>query len=226
MPMNFSSTAPDSIGRPEIESVVSIAMLQTEPTAVTLQDVAPLLASSRRAHLLEWNLAENNGDSLHWHGGFGHKNALHTAPLTDDKKMTYLKALVTGKAKTAFAEFAYCKSLHKNGLKTVEWKLRQPSAVVRACSDKFDNFPPFEMQSSENLISSSGTTSALMGNFCSLHYHQDLSSASLLGQGTQKLLPKLKKVCNEELGSLLEFNERLNDKAEAHEKMKLTLGKL
>ena len=165
--MKFSSTAPASIGAPEIESVVSIAMLQTEPTAVTLQEVAPLLTSSRKARLLEWNLAKNNGDLLHWHGWFGQfENALDSAPLTDDKEMTYLKALVTGKAKTAIAEFAYCKSLHKNALKTIEWKLRQPLAVVRACLDKFDNFLPFEIHSSENMISSSGTISALMGVFC------------------------------------------------------------
>ena len=88
------------------------------------------------------------------------------------------------------------------------------------------------MHNSENLISYSATISALVGVFRSLHYHQDLSSASLLGQATQKLPPNLKEAWSMhtvkkkwDRPTLLEFNEWLKDKAEAHERMKLSAGK-
>ena len=35
------------------------------------------------------------------------KSAIDYATLTDDIKLTYLRMLITGKAKTAIAEFAY-----------------------------------------------------------------------------------------------------------------------
>ena len=41
------------------------------------------------------------------------------------------------------------------------------------------------MHNSEGVISYSATISALVRVFQSLHYHQDLSSASLIGQATK-----------------------------------------
>ena len=84
------------------------------------------------------------------------------------------------------------------------------------------------MHNSESVISRSATMSALVGVFRSLHYHQDLSSASLLSQAIQKLPPNLKEAWfmytvkkNWGRPTLLEFNDCLNDKAEAHERVKL-----
>ena len=65
--------------------------------------------------------AENNGESLQWHERFGEfKTALDSALLTDDVKLTYMKTLVTSQAKAVNAEFAYCKTLNKNAMKTLE----------------------------------------------------------------------------------------------------------
>ena len=70
-------------------------------------------------------------DPLQWHEKFGQfKSAIVSQFLTDDVKLTYLKTLITGKAKTAIADFAYCGVIYKDGLKTFERKFGQPQALV------------------------------------------------------------------------------------------------
>ena len=181
MPKKVYSTAPMSVGRPEVVSDVSVATAGTEPTAFTVQDLPQLPASSRIEHLPEWKLVQYNGGLLRWHEWFGQfRSAIDSDSLLDDVKLTYLKTLVTGKAKTAIAEFAYCGTKYKNALKTLEMNFGQPQAVVSAYLDKLSNFPLLKIQNSESVISSYATISALVGVFRSLHHDQDLSCASLL----------------------------------------------
>ena len=67
------------------------------------------LTSKRNDPLPDWKLSQYNGDPLQWHEWYGQiKSAIDSQSLTDDVKLTYLKTLVIGKAKTAIAEFAYC----------------------------------------------------------------------------------------------------------------------
>ena len=81
-----------------------VTVPQPATTSFTIQDLAQLLASSKRDHLPEWKLAQHSGDPLQWHEWFGQfKSAIDSAPLTDDVKLTYLKTLVSGKAKTSIA---------------------------------------------------------------------------------------------------------------------------
>ena len=128
IPLNVSSTAPWSVGGPEVVPAVSIATPRTEPTAFTVQDLAQMLAPSRKDHLSELKLAQYNGDPLQRHEWFGQfKSALDSAPLTDDVKLTFLKTLVTVKAKTVIAEWAYCGTMYKDTLKTLERKFRPGS---------------------------------------------------------------------------------------------------
>ena len=70
---------------------------------------------------------------------------------------------------------------------------------------------------------------ALVSVFRSLHYVQDLTGAALLGQVVQKLPPNLKEAWAMQIAknkwsriTLLEFNDWLKEKAEAHEVMKVT----
>ena len=101
--------------------------------------------SSKKDHLPEWKLAGYSGDPLQWHEWFGQfKSAIDSAPLTDDVKLTYLKTLVSGKAKTAIAEFAYCGAMYKDALKTLGRKFGQPQTVVSAYLDKLANYPVVE----------------------------------------------------------------------------------
>ena len=201
---------------------------QPSTTGFSLQDLALLLASTKKDHLPEWKLAQYSGDPLQWHEWFGQfKSAIDAAPLTDDVNLTYLKTLVTGKAKTVTSEFAYCGAMYKDALKTLERKYGQPQTVVTAYLDKLSNFPPLKMHNSENIISYSATICSLVGVFRSLNYLQDLSSASLLGQAVQKLPPNMKEAWSMhtvkrtlDRPTLIDFNDWLKDKAEAHERMK------
>ena len=179
---------------PVVPTVTPIASLQfiTAPQPATnsfaVQDLAQRLASLMRDHLPEWKLARYSGDPLQWHEGFGQfKCTIESAPLTDDVKLTYLKTLVSSKAKTAIAEFAYCGTMYEDALKTLERKFGQPQTVVSTYLDKLANYPPVMMHNSDRIISYSATVSSLVGVFRSLNYLQDLSSASLLGQAVQKL---------------------------------------
>ena len=187
-----SSSFPSATAAPFIPSGSS-AVLQPSPTHFSLQEVAQQLASTKKDHLPEWKLSEYNGDPIHWHEWFGQfKSAIDLAPLTDDVKLTYLKTLVTAKAKVAIAEFAYGGAMYKDALKTLERKFGQPQAVVTSYLDKLANVPRVKMHNSESIISYSATVSLLVGVFRSLNYVQDLSSASLLGQAVQKLPPNMK----------------------------------
>ena len=228
-----SSSFPSATAAPFIPSGSS-AVLQPSTTHFSLQDVAQLLASTKKDNLPEWKLSEYNGDPIHWHEWFGQfKSAMDSAQLSDDVKLTYLKTLVTGKAKVAIAEFAYCGAMYKDALKTLERKFGQPQAVVTAYVDKLANIPPVKMHNSESIISYSATVSSLVGVFRSLNYVQDLSSATLLGQAVQKLPPNMKEAWSMhtvkrslDRPTLIDFNDWLKDKAEAHERMKTASGKI
>ena len=96
---------------------------------VTINELVGLL--SRKDPLPEWKLSPYNGDPLQWHEWYGQfKSAIDSAPLTADVKLTYLKTLVTGKAKAAISEFAYCGAMYGDALRALERKFGQPQAVV------------------------------------------------------------------------------------------------
>ena len=202
-------------------------------TPVAVQDLAQLLTAAKKDHLPVWKLEQYSGDPLQWHEWIGQfRSAIDSAPLSNDVKLTYLKTLVTGKAKAAIVEFAYCGTMYQDALKTLERKFGQPQAVVSAHLDKLNSFPPLKMHNSENVIAFSATISAMVGVFRSLKYEHDLSSAALLGQAVQKLPPNMREAWSMHTvkkdwsrPTLLEFNEWLKDKAEAHERMIISTTK-
>ena len=201
--------------------------------ASLIRELADAITSKRNDPLPEWKLAEFNGDPLKWHEWYGQfKSAIDSQPLTDDVKLTYLKTLVTGKAKIAIAEFAYCGLMYKDALRTLERKFGQPQAVVSAHLDKLSNFPPLKMHNSDNIINYSAAISSLVGVFKSLSYDADLKSASLLNQAVQKLPPNMKESWSLFTvkkhwvkPTLLDFNDCLKEKAEAHDLMKQSATK-
>ena len=132
--------------------------------ASLIKELANAINSKKNDPLPEWKLAQYNGDPLQWHEWYGQfKSAIDSQTLTDDVKLTYLKTLVTGKAKIAIAEFAYCGLMYKDALRTLERKVSQPQAVVSAHLDKLSNFPPLKMHNSDNIINYSAAISSLVG---------------------------------------------------------------
>ena len=101
--------------------------------------------------------------------------------------------------------------MYKDALKTLERKFGQPQAVVSAHLDKL---------------------SSLVGVFKSLSDDSDLKSASLLNTAVQKLPPNLKESWSLFTvkkhwvkPTLLDFNDWLKEKAEAHDLTKQTSSK-
>ena len=153
MPFNVSLTAPMNVGGPKVVPHGFIVTPRLESTAFTVQNLALLLASSRKGHLPQWKLAQHNGDPLQRHEWFDQFNSsLDSYPLTDDVKMTYFKTLVTGEAKSVMAEFTYCRIMYKVALTTVERKFEQPEVAVSAYLYKLNIFRPLKMHKSESLI--------------------------------------------------------------------------
>ena len=151
--------------------------------ASLIRELADAITSKKNEPLPEWKIAEFNGDPLKWHEWYGQfKSAIDSQSLTDYVKLTYLKTLVTGKAKIAISEFAYCDLMYKDALRTLEPKIGQPQAVVSAHLDKLSSFSPLKMHNSDNIINYSAAISSLVGVFKSLSYDADLKSASLLNQ--------------------------------------------
>ena len=122
--------------------------------------------------------------------------------------------------------------MYKDAPRTLERKFGQPQAVVSAHLDKLSNFPPLKMHNSDNIINYSAAISSLVGVFKSLSYDADLKSASLLNRAVQKLPQNMKESWS--LFSvkkhwikptLLDFNDWLKEKAEAHDLMKQSATK-
>ena len=190
-------------------------------------DVAKLIAATRKEPLPEWKLPEFSGDPLQWPEWFGQfKSAVDSATWTDAAKTTYLKTLVTGKAKAVIEGFAYCGDMYQEALKALERKYGQPQTVVSAHLEKLGSWPSVKMHNSESLIAYAIVISSLVGVFKSLGFDADLRSSTLLMQAVSKLPPNLKEAWamytvkrNFSRPTLNEFNEWLQQKSEAHDRM-------
>ena len=233
LPIQQTTTADVNFPVPTFPTTVQSTVPLSTLTPVAVQDLAQLLTAAKKDHLSEWKLEQYSGDPLQWHEWIGQfRSAIDSAPLSNDVKLTYLKTFVTGKAKAAIVEFAYCGTMYQDALKTLERKFGQPQAIVSAHLDKLNSFPPLKMHNSENVIAFSATISAMVGVFRSLKYEHDLSSAALLGQAVQKLPPNMKEAWSMHTvkkdwsrPTLLNFNNWLKDRAEAHERMKISTTK-
>ena len=142
-------------------------------------------------------------------------------------KLTYLKILVIGKSKTAISDFAYCETRSKDALTFLVRKLDEPQDVVSAYLDILANLPPEKIHNSESIISYAASMCSLVCVFWFLNYVRDLSSASMLSQAVQRLPPNLNEGWsmhtvkrNWNRPNMIDFDDWLKDKAEAHERMK------
>ena len=99
--------------------------------------------------------------------------------------------------------------------------------------EKFSNFQPLKMPNSKSIISFASCISSIVAVLKSLGYEYDLKSTSVLNQVISKLplnmkeswsLHSVKKCWRQP--TVLDFNDWLHDKAEAHELMSTTIPTL
>ena len=96
-------------------------------SADLIKQLSDAITCKKNNPLPKWKLSQYNGDNLQWHEWFGQfKSALDSQSLSDDVKLTYLKTPVTGKAKSAIAEFAYCSAINKDALRHLNINLANP----------------------------------------------------------------------------------------------------
>ena len=94
---------------------------------ITNQDLAEILTLSQKSDLPEWKLSSLDGNPLQWPEWFGQfKTAIDAKVSSDDVKVTYLKTLVSDKAKKAIDELAYSGVFYKDVLKILERQFGQP----------------------------------------------------------------------------------------------------
>ena len=87
---------------------------------LSTRELVNILMHSRKDHLPEWKLSQFDGNPLNWHEWFGQFiSTVNSAILSDDEKLTYLKRLVVGKAKSAIAEYSYSVVLYKDASEKV-----------------------------------------------------------------------------------------------------------
>ena len=122
--------------------------------------------------------------------------------------------------------------MYKDALKTLERKFGQTQAVFSAPLDKLSSFPPLKTHNSDNTINYSATISSIVGVFKSQSYDSDLRSASFFNTAVQKLPPNLKESWSLFTvkkhwikPTLLDFNDCLKEKVEAHYLMRQTSSK-
>ena len=191
---------------------------------LSTRELVNILMHSLKDHLAEWKLTQFDGNPLNWNVWFGKFiSTIDSAILNDDEKLTYLKTLVVGKAKSPIAEYSYSGVLYKDALATLQRKFGQPHAVVGTLLDKLSNFPSLKMLNSANVIGFSSTISGLVAIFKSL----DLKSVKLLNQAMGKLPPNPREAWSMQTvrrqwhrPTLLGFNEWLKEKVEGHERLK------
>ena len=134
---SVSSSYPNNFHLPTVSTVLP----QQPRASVFLNDILQLVASIKKYHILEWKLAQSNGNRREWHGWVGQFNtAVESAALTDDDKLTYLKGLIPGKAKTAIPQFEYCGRFYRDALKTLELNFGQAQAIFRASWTNWTDF--------------------------------------------------------------------------------------
>ena len=164
LPIPQSTAAPVNFPFPTFSTTVQSNFPLSKSTAVAVQDLAQLQTAGKS--LPEWKLEQYNGYPVQWHEWIGQfRSAINCAPLSNDVKPTYLKMLVTGKARTPIAEFAYCGTMYQEVPNSLERKVCQPYAVVSVHLDKLSGFPPSKMYNGGNVIAFVETILALAGVF-------------------------------------------------------------
>ncbi|XP_075250920.1 uncharacterized protein LOC142343117 [Convolutriloba macropyga] len=112
-PMLPYATMPANTTGPFHSYNPSTSVAPAHDNSFNVKDLADAITSSQLNPLPKWTLAQYNGDTLLWHEWIGQfKIAIDSQNLSDAAKLTYLKTLLTGRAKKSIEQFAYSGALN------------------------------------------------------------------------------------------------------------------
>ena len=122
-PMLPYATMPANTTGPFHSYNPSTSVAPAHDNSFNVKDLADAITSSQLNPLPKWTLAQYNGDTLLWHEWIGQfKIAIDSQNLSDAAKLTYLKTLLTGRAKKSIEQFAYSGALYNDAMKVLELK--------------------------------------------------------------------------------------------------------
>ena len=158
-------------------------------------DMYPVSSSVNRT-LPTLKLREYNGDPLdwpEWRGMF--LSTVDRGTVSDYKKMTHLKTLLTGPAKRALAAMSYLGVMYDTARKALERKFGQPHSIIGSQLIKFRNHPQLRPYDSANFVVFVDTVGNFVNVLQPFGYSNDLFSSSNLDVIVNKQPADIKRRC-------------------------------
>ena len=123
------------------------------------------------------------------------KATVHHRDIPDSEKMSHLKTLLTGKAKSAISGMGYSGEFYAQAWELLGRKFGRPYLIVDAQLNMLRKQQLFRMHDSTAIINYSITISNLVNVLKQYNYEGDLQSSSTLQVAIEKLPPNLKEKC-------------------------------
>ena len=157
------------------------------------------------------------------------KATVHHRDIPDSEKMSNLKTLLTGKAKSAISGMGYSGEFYAQAWELLGWKFGRPYLNVHAQLNILRKQQPVRIHDSTAIIHYSITISNLVNVLKQYNYEGDLRSSSTLQVAIEKLPPNLKEKwlfvvdeCQEDRPDLTLLEKWLARMAFVHEGMPST----
>ena len=182
---------------------------------------------SVQTRLPKFKLSEFHGDPLEWPEWSGLFTAtIHKAPIDDNAKMSHLKTLVKGKAKSAIAGLGYSEIMYTAAWNALVTNFGRPQTIVNAQMKQIHLSPFIKSHDSAAIIKYAQLITTCVNVMKLFGFTGDLYSESVLNSALRKLSPELKtkwfflaKSKGYFHDDLCEFSEWLNEVAFVHDEM-------
>ena len=185
---------------------------------------------SSSSQLPKLKLSSFDGNPLEWPEWSNmFKETVHHRDIPDSEKMSLLKTLLTGKAKSAISGMGYSGEFNAQALELLGRKFGRPYLIVDAQLHMLRKQQSIRMHESTAIINYSITISNLVNVLKQYNYEGDLQSNSTLQVAIEKLHPNLKEKwfffvdeCQEDRPDLTLLEKCLARMAFVHEGMPST----
>ena len=185
---------------------------------------------SSSSQLPKLKLSSFDGNPLEWPEWSNmFKATVHHRDIPDSEKMSHLKTLLTGKAKSAISGMGYSGEFYAQTWELLGRKFGRPYLIVDAQLNMLRKQQSIRMHDSTAIINYSITISNLVNVLKQYNYEGDLQSSSTLQVATEKLPPNLKEKwfffvdeCQEDRPDLTLLEKWLARMAFVHEGMTST----
>ena len=193
----------------------------------TPQVIYQPLPSSAASGLPKLKLTEFSGDPLEWPEWSGLFDVVvHQKPISDAKKMQYLKTSLTDQAKVAISGMGFSSQSYYHAGDILCEKYGRSDFIVNAQFKKIYTHPPVRHDNSTSIVKFANVVTIVVNTLTQLGYTSDLEAEAGLSSTTRKLSPQLREQWLQYMqdrrllrGNLIIFKEWLASKAAIHENL-------